>query len=287
MSPRGKANRRSSIRRQERGPRHSRGGARRLKWLALFALVAVCASLAALAAFLVLRPGSSERSGPPRAAIVDQVSLTDPNSAFVQEATSMLEGAGYAVDYYPGEQVTIDFYQDLPSHHYEVVILRVHSARFQTDAGVLTDDVVLFTGESYDRQRYVAERKAGILARVRYFETNPTSYFFGVTAKFVESRMKGDFKGATVILMGCDGLRSNTMAEAFVRKGAGAFISWDDLVSTDHTDAATERLLQHLVVDKLGTQEAVTRTMTEIGPDPSYGSKLHVYPAEASASAAH
>ena len=286
MSRRGKAKRRLSAH-QTRGLRRGQGGAPRLKWLALSALVAVCACLVAVVAFLALRPGSSEQPGPPRAAIVDEVSLTDPNPAFVQEATSMLEGAGYAVDYYPGEQVTIQFYQDLPRHHYDVVILRVHSARFQTDAGVLTDDVVLFTGEPYDRQRYVAERKAGILARVRYFETNPISYFFGVTAKFVESRMKGDFEGATVILMGCDGLRSNTMAEAFVRKGAEAFISWDDLVSTDHTDAATERLLQHLVVDKLGTQESVTRTMTEIGPDPSYGSKLLVYPAEASASAAH
>jgi hypothetical protein len=258
-----------------------------LRWLALSALVAVCACLAVLGAFLALRPGSGEPPGPPRAAIVDQLSLTSPNQAFVQEATSMLEGAGYAVDYYPGEQVTIEFYQDLPRHHYQVVVLRVHSARFQTDDGILTDEAVLFTGEPYDRQRYVAERKAGILARARYFLTNPPGYFFGVRAKFVEARMKGNFEGATVILMGCDGLRSNTMAEAFVRKGAGAFISWDDLVSTDHTDAATERLLQHLVVDKLGTQESVTRTMTEIGPDPSYGSKLLVYPPEASASAPH
>jgi hypothetical protein len=286
MSRRGTVKRRTSAY-QTRGLRRGKGGAPRVKRLALLAAVAACVSLAALAAFLALRPGSSEQSGPPRAAIVDQVSLTDSNPAFVQAATSMLEGAGYAVDYYPGEQVTIQFYQDLPSHHYEVVILRVHSARFQTDAGVLTDDVVLFTGEPYDRQRYVAERKAGILARVRYFETNPVSYFFGVTAKFVESRTKGGFEGATVILMGCDGLRSNKMAEGFVRKGAEAFISWDDLVSSDHTDAATERLLQHLVVDKLGAQESVTRTMTEIGPDPSYGSKLLVYPAEASASAAH
>ena len=286
MSLRGKAKRRVSVR-ETRGLRRGHGGAPRLKWLALSALVAVCASLAALAAFLALRPGSSEQPGPPRAAIVDQLSLTSPNSAFVQEATSMLEGAGYAVDYYPGEQVTIEFYQDLPRHHYEVVVLRVHSARFQTDDGILTDEVVLFTGQPYDRQRYVAERKAGILARARYFLTNPPGYFFGVRAKFVESRMKGDFEGATVILMGCDGLRSNTMAEAFVRKGAGAFVSWDDLVSTDHTDAATERLLHYLLVEKRTLSEAIAQTMAEIGPDPSYGSKLLVYPPEASASAPH
>jgi hypothetical protein len=245
----------------------------------------VCASAAALAAFLALGVGSGGQSGPPRAAIVDQLSLTFPNPAFVQEARSVLEGAGYAVDYYPGEQVTIEFYQDLPSHQYEVLVLRVHSGRFRTRDGTLTDDVVLFTGEPYSRQRYVEERQAGILTRARYFETNPPTYLFGIPAKFVESRMKGGFEGATVILMGCDGLRSNKMAEAFVRKGAGAFISWDDLVSTDHTDAATERLLQHLVIDNLGVQEAVARTMSEVGPDPSFGSQLLVYPPEAAASA--
>jgi len=116
MSWRGKAKRHASVR-QTRGLRRDKGGAPRLKWLGLLALVVVGASLAVLAAFLALRPGSSEQPGPPRAAIVDQLSLTSPNQAFVQEATSMLEGAGYAVDYYPGEQVTIEFYQDLPRHH--------------------------------------------------------------------------------------------------------------------------------------------------------------------------
>ena len=273
-------------RRAEEG-RRSRGAAPRLKWLGLLALVVVCASLAGLAAFFALTAGSGGQSGPPRAAIVDQLSLTFPNPAFVQQATSMLEGAGYAVDYYPGEQVTIEFYQDLPSHQYEVLILRVHSGRFRTPDGTLTDDVVLFTGEPYSRQRYVEERQAGILTRARYFETNPPTYLFGIPAKFVESRMKGDFEGATVVLMGCDGLRSNKMAEAFVRKGAEAFISWDAHVSTDHTDAATERLLQHLVIDNLGVQEAVARTMSEVGPDPSFGSQLLVYPPEAAASAGH
>jgi hypothetical protein len=283
MSRHGKAERRLSVRQKKR-LRHGHGGAPRLRWLGLLAVVAIGACIAALAAFLAPRPGSSEAPGPPKAIIVDQLSLTSPNSAFVQEATSMLEGAGYAVDYYGGDQVTIDFYRDLARHHYGMVILRVHAARFQTNDGTLTDDVVLFTGEAYDRQKYVQDRLAGYLARARYFLTNPVSYFFGVTAKFVESKMKGDFEGATVILMGCDGLRSNTMAEAFVGRGAKAFISWDDLVSTDHTDAATETLLRHLLLEKQTSSDAVAQTMTEVGPDPSYGSKLLVYPEAAAAS---
>ena len=31
------------------------------------------------------------------------------------------------MDYYPGEQVTVDFYRTLPLRGYDVLILRVHS----------------------------------------------------------------------------------------------------------------------------------------------------------------
>ena len=111
--------------------------------------------------------------------------------------------------------------------------------------------------------------------------------YFGIAPEFVRSSMRGDLDKATIVLMGCNGLTFDYTASVFAQKGAKTFIGWSGPVSADHTDAATERLLQHLVVDKLGTQESVARTMTEIGPDPSYGSKLLVYPAEASASAAH
>jgi hypothetical protein len=233
-----------------------------------------------LAAFFALTLGSGEQPGAPKAAIVDQLALTFPNPDFVQQATSMLEEAGYTVDYYPGEQVTVDFYRDLATHHYEMVILRVHSGRLRSSDGTLTDDVVLFTGETYTRERYAEERNAELLMKARYFVSDPPSYFFGIPAGFVESRMKGNFDGATVILMGCDGLRSNKMAEAFVRKGAAAFISWDAHVSADYTDTATERVLHYLLIDKRTPSEAVAQTMAEVGPDPSYGSKMVVYPAE-------
>ena len=45
-------------------------------------------------------------------------------------------------------------------------------------------------------------------------------------------------------MMGCDGLRSQVTAEAFLDKGASAFVSWSTRVSADHTDGATRRLLE-------------------------------------------
>jgi hypothetical protein len=102
---------------------------------------------------------------------------------------------------------------------------------------------------------------------------------------FIKSSMQGDFADTTIVIMGCDGLKSDTVAEAFVEKGAKAVVAWDGLVSSGHTDAATERLLQHLLIDGLTLPEAVAQTMAELGPDPSYDSVLRLYPSEEPVSA--
>jgi hypothetical protein len=285
MSPRGKAKGQVRSVRQGRGLRRTRGGAPRLKWLVLLAVVAVCGALAALVAFFVVGGGSGGQSGPPKAAIVDHLALTFPNPAFVQEATSTLEEAGYAVDYYPGEQVTVDFYRDLGTRGYDFIVLRVHAARLRRADGTAYDEVALFTSEPYDQSRYVDEQKSKYVIRTRYSFEDEQRYF-GIMPEFIESRAKGTFEGATVILMGCDGLRSQATAKAFVERGAKAFIGWDREVSSERTDQATLLLLRRLLTDKLDLQDAVTATMDEVGPDPSYESQLRYYPAEAAASGA-
>jgi hypothetical protein len=113
---------------------------------------------------------------------------------------------------------------------------------------------------------------------VSYYKDGPQ--YFGIMPGFIKSSMQGDFPDTTIVIMGCDGLKSDTVAEAFVDKGAKAVVAWDGLVSSNHTDAATERLLQHLLIDGLTLQEAVAQTMAELGPDPSYDSVLRLYPSE-------
>jgi len=211
----------------------------------------------------------------PRAAIVDHLSLTQPNRAFAETATELLEQAGYAVDYYPGEQVTVEFYRHLPTQGHELIILRVHSA-LGRDGGRPADWVTLFTSDPYDKTWYQREQAQHRLSRVSDYKDGPK--YFGIMPGFIKSSMKGEFQGTTIIIMGCDGLRSDSIAETFVEKGAKAVVAWDGLVSSAHTDAATERLLRHLLIDGLTIQEAVTQTMAEVGPDPQYDSTLLVYP---------
>jgi hypothetical protein len=81
-------------------------------------------------------------------------------------------------------------------------------------------------------------------------------------------------------MMGCDGLRTDATAEALVRKGAKAVVGWSGPVSPSHTDEATQRLLQHLLIDGLTVEEATAQTMAEVGPDPEYESRLLVYPSK-------
>lgn len=276
-------------RRPETGTSHGREArrARRARRLLKTAAVLVAATLlgglvAGGLLFSNLHWGGSA-TGPKTAAIVDQLSLTQPNRSFVEAAVTTLEQAGYAVDYYPGEEVTVDFYRGLPTHDYDLIVLRVHSGLVRqhdqgAENGTLTEYVGLFTGEPYDDDKYGGAAGAGRLGVgvARYSEDAPP--LFAVTPYFIESTMERTFDGTVLILMGCDGLKSDRTAESFIEKGAQTFVSWSGKVSASHTDSATERLLYHLVIDKLATPEAVEQTMAEIGPDPSYGSTLLYYP---------
>ena len=218
--------------------------------------------------------------GPKRAVIVDQLSLTQPNPDFAASATSLLRRAGYVVEYFSGEEVTVDFYRDLPTHDYDLIILRVHSAITKeidaaTGEETMEEYVGLFTGEPYDETKY-EEEQMGRLGKAGYYEGAPP--LFGIAPKFIEYSMRGGFNNALIVMMGCDGLRSQRTAQAFLNKGARAFVSWDKPVSGSHTDAASLRLLEKLVVTGLPVGEAVAQTAAEVGPDPTYGAELRIYP---------
>ena len=235
------------------------------------------ASVALIAAVVVwgLPFGGGSPPGPRTAAIVDQLSLTQPNPAFVETARSVLEQAGYLVDYYEGDEVTVEFYATLPTRDYDLVILRAHSGLAAVE-GELEDYVGLFTGEPYSETKYADLEDAGLVGPAAYYEGSER--VFGVSPGFITSSMEGEFHDATVIMMGCDGLKFEATADAFIRKGAKVVVGWSARVSADHTDAATERLLRHLLIDKLGPQEAVAQTMAEVGWDPQYGGRLLAYP---------
>ena len=248
-------------------------GRRRLV-VALIAAPLVLIALAAGVLYAAFGDGSSEAR---TAVIVDQLSLTVPNKDFSTAVTRTLRSAGYDVDYVPGDEVNVDFYRDLPSRGYDIIIMRVHAGITQEVDDVAgsvtrTEYVSLFTGEPYSEERYVQEQNEGQLGKAEYYEgADP---LFGISPRFITSAMRGNFDGALVVMMGCDGLRSTHTAEAFIERGVKTFVSWSRPVTAPHTDAATQRLLQELLVKGLSVEDAVKETMATVGPDPQEGAEL-------------
>jgi hypothetical protein len=252
--------------------------------MTLIAIVIIFASSLAVYQSIKSTPNQAIESVP-KAVIVDQLSLSIPNQTFVQTAKDILTEAGYAVDYHKGEEVTVNFYRNLATHGYKLIILRVHSALGPTGKPPLA----LFTSELYSTSKYLSEQLYDQVTKVAF---NPEVYgdsnsYFGIMPDFVRYSMNGKFDGAAIIMMGCDGipylggdLRYVGMAKAFVEKGARVFISWSGPVLGSYSDAATIHLLQKLIAEGQMVRRAVEDTMREVGSDPMYKSQLQFYPRE-------
>ena len=265
---------------------------KRSAYIGIAIILAVLVAIIAASSFLIyshLNSSPNQTISPdqtnnptsqPKAAIVDHLSLTAPNQTFIQKATNTLEQAGYAVDYYPGGRVTVEFYRNLPTHDYRLIILRVHSTAAELeDEGFIETPVCLFTSEAHTTSKYFLDQWFGRIVQVSYTMPAPP-YYFGIMPEFVTSSMNGRFPDSIIIMMGCEGLNNTKMAEAFIQKGVEVYIGWKGAVSASHTDQATTQLLQQLIIEKQTIKKAVTETMKEVGPDPAYASLLLYYPHE-------
>jgi len=204
------------------------------------------------------------------AALVDQLSISDTtrNDTFRRECLSILNNSGFDFAYY--SDVTVDFYRNLPLYDYSLIVFRVHAAAITN-----TTWVGMFTSEIYNESKHHDLLVDNQLAIATIFEGNKT--YFGITHLFVQKSMIGTFKDTTIIMMGCDGLKYTTMADAFIKKGAKVYISWNGLVLLSHTDQSTIHLLRNLLQKKLPVEASVAL----IGRDPEYQSELDYYPDDA------
>jgi hypothetical protein len=173
---------------------------------------------------------------------------------------------------------SVDFYRNLMTSGYKIIILRVHS-------GIASayNELAFFTSEPYSQPLNPVDPKYGDLwhdriGEVTYHdppESGETAYF-AIRYQFVKDY--GKFNGTTVIVMGCYGMKYTSMAEAFREKGARVYIGWDGLENADHADDAAVALLKNLIVGNQTVSEAVQNTMDEVKPDPIYNSQLAFYP---------
>jgi hypothetical protein len=239
--------------------------ASRTRWILGLVLVLAIAGSFVISP-LLFHPVRSLPSGLRHAAIIDGLAEQMPNGSFIENTSSILRGAGFSVDVYLWKAVTVELFKNLPSG-YRIILFRTHSA-----------PGAIFTAEPYDTNRYVHEQLSDevMVGEIEYLPKE-RNRFFAIDPKFVEDYMT--FNDTIIVQMGCYGVSAgNSMANAFLNKGAKLYIAWDNWVTPERTDEAALELIRQLVVERATIAEAVKKSMTAVGPDFTYGSLLLYYP---------
>src|SRR6266568_865940 len=195
------------------------------------------------------RPVAAGNGASLRAVLIDELSGTVPDPHFINETISTLGSAGYHVDYISSPDVTVRFFQKLPSQSYSIVIIRAHSG---TSA--------IYTSEPYSTSNYLYEQLSDRVGEALL----DGKLYFTITPKFVQEGMSGRFPGSLIVTMGCSGLSDSDMARAFMDRGAGAYIGWNSAVSPMLTDRAVGSLV-HALAQGRSAREAVDFSMAQLG----------------------
>jgi hypothetical protein len=216
-----------------------------------------------------------------RAAIVDQLYLLEPDPEFIAEAKEILESGGFTVDVWQGEEITVDFYRDLPRRGYEFIIFRVHSGLVLevTDGeAVPLEETYLFTAETYTTTKYITDQLNDKVSRVLFSDEYPE--VFAVNSEFIRQNSRGDYDNTFIIAMGCESYHFDDLPRAFMEKGASAYIGWSTIVSLEYVDGVTLALLDNLCSGNMTLAQGVEQTMAELGHDPYFDTYLKYCPAE-------
>jgi len=247
------------------------------RYLSIFVVVLI---LTALVLSSCGSPSGKSEGSQYKAAIIDQLYVLEPNPAFLTEATQILESYGFTVDLWQGQEITVDFYRELPKLGYKIIVMRVHSGLLLTleESKVKPlETTYLFTAEEYTTTRYVSEQLTDKVSNALMTEDYPL--VFAVNSEFIKDG-KGKFDRTVIISMGCESYYFDDMPDVFIEKGASVYMGWSTVVSLEYVDEATLHLLGSLCTENLTVERGIARTMAEIGYDPHFDAYLKYYPAE-------
>jgi len=241
-----------------------------------------------------------------KAVIIDQLYDDIPNEYFQTQATKYLETAGYEVDLVTTQDVTVDFYKNLPSMNYDYIVVRTHGVSQRSQ-----DSVTLFTGERYQEDKYISEQLLGTVKRGAPLQTvsflahmgnatmwitinntyseitipaekniQTTNDYFLITPKLVNDLMVGKFPGSIFLLGGCSTLENPSMAEALIKRGASSVVGWDDIVGDIENDVIMLALLKKNLVENKDIDESIDLLMESYDwGSPAFNATLRHYTA--------
>ena len=153
-----------------------------------FAWLLIAIGVAGIVVFIRTVPMSQsppDHAGNATVAIIDQLSASfQENEQFIANVTRELEDYGFEVDVFQGNNITVDFYRQLPTRGYKLIIFRAHSGILEQD-GEVVPRTVLFTNEEYSESRYALEQVYGQLTMGGACQGCPM--MFGITPEFVRA----------------------------------------------------------------------------------------------------
>jgi len=249
---------------------------------------------------------TSNYDGPPRAAIIDQLHDDIPSIYFQKKAIEYLETAGYKVDLFTTEQLTVDFYKKIPTMNYEYIVFRTHA--IGNDAQNSTEElkVSLFTGEKYRDDKYITEQLSGQIGKGAPFmrslmdvsvnlsemdnsnqtrvevitpvelvdDSNP---YFLIGPKYVDEVMEGKFPNSVLVLGGCSTLSNPSLAISLINRGASSVVGWDALIGSTKNDSMVLSFLENHLINNMEIQDAVESSMENSAMDSKNGPNFSLH----------
>jgi len=208
-----------------------------------------------------------------KAAIIDQLDRDLPNPHYQNQTMSYFIQAGYDVDLYTTEDITVDFYKELPSMDYDFIVFRSHSLAIYGK----NPSEWIFSGEKYSNKVHIDKTLSGQLSpgvpfivtedqTITYSQALKERYFM-IGSKFIDESMVGQFPGSVIILGGCETMPHELLAEALVKRGASSAIGWNELVSSGFNDRVTTSLLEEILVNGLEIDQAIELVMDDFKKD--------------------
>jgi len=203
-----------------------------------------------------------------KAAIIDQLHNDIANENYQKMLTEYLETAGYEVDLYTTDAITVNFYKRLPAMNYEFIVIRSHAL----GPGVIEDSATLFTGEKYAEDKHLQEQLSGLVGigipfRPSYVEQLggqelfSEDRYFVLGSKLIDEKMIGSFPGSTIILGGCDTQEENLLANSLLGRGASEIVGWNGLITARDNDVIILELLEEVLVNDVAMDEAIQLVM--------------------------
>jgi len=208
-----------------------------------------------------------------KAVIIDQLYRDIPDPHYQNQTMRYLLDAGYDVDLYTTEDITIDFYKELPSMDYEFILFRTHSLAIYGK----NPSEWIFSGELYSNKVHISETLSGQLSpgvpfivtedqTITYSEALNERHFM-IGSKFIDESMVGHFPESVIILGGCETMPHELLAEALVKRGASSVIGWNELVGSGYNDRVITSLLEEILVNGLEIDQAIELVMEDFKKD--------------------